>query len=113
MFNSEQLQEKWAPLLNYEGLGSIEDNHKRAVTATLLENQEKFLREQNAFADSGSFLTEQPNVNTQTGANAGFSAGATATGPTAGFDPVLISFCLLYTSASPRDATLSRMPSSA
>jgi len=91
MFNSEQLQEKWAPLLNYEGLGSIEDNHKRAVTATLLENQEKFLREQNAFADSGSFLTEQPNVNTQTGANAGFSAGATATGPTAGFDPVLIS----------------------
>jgi len=91
MFNSEQLQEKWAPLLNYEGLGSIEDNHKRAVTATLLENQEKFLREQNAFADSGSFLTEQPNVNTQTGANAGFSANATATGPTAGFDPVLIS----------------------
>jgi hypothetical protein len=91
MFNSEQLQEKWAPLLNYEGLGSIEDNHKRAVTATLLENQEKFLREQNAFSDSGSFLTEQPNVNTQTGANAGFSAGATATGPTAGFDPVLIS----------------------
>jgi hypothetical protein len=91
MFNSEQLQEKWAPLLNYEGLGSIEDSHKRAVTATLLENQEKFLREQNAFADSGSFLTEQPNVNTQTGANAGFSANATATGPTAGFDPVLIS----------------------
>ena len=91
MFNSEQLQEKWAPLLNYEGLGSIEDSHKRAVTATLLENQEKFLREQNAFSDSGSFLTEQPNVNTQTGANAGFSAGATATGPTAGFDPVLIS----------------------
>ena len=91
MFNSEQLQEKWAPLLNYEGLGSIEDSHKRAVTATLLENQEKFLREQNAFSDSGSFLTEQPNVNTQTGANAGFSASATATGPTAGFDPVLIS----------------------
>ena len=91
MFNSEQLQEKWAPLLNYEGLGSIEDNHKRAVTATLLENQEKFLREQNAFSDSGSFLTEQPNVNTQSGANAGFSGGATATGPTAGFDPVLIS----------------------
>ena len=91
MFNSEQLQEKWAPLHNYEGLGSIEDSHKRAVTATLLENQEKFLREQNAFSDSGSFLTEQPNVNTQTGANAGFSAGATATGPTAGFDPVLIS----------------------
>ena len=91
MFQSEQLQEKWAPLLNHEGLDKIEDSHKRAVTATLLENQEKFLREQQAFAQSGSFLTEQPNVNTDpagTG-NAGFSgAGAS---PVAGFDPVLIS----------------------
>ena len=91
MFQSEQLQEKWAPLLNHEGLEKIEDSHKRAVTATLLENQEKFLREQQAFAQSGSFLTEQPNVNTDpagTG-NAGFSgAGAS---PVAGFDPVLIS----------------------
>ena len=91
MFQSEQLQEKWAPLLNHEGLDKIEDSHKRAVTATLLENQEKFLREQQAFAQSGSFLTEQPNVNTDPGAtgNAGFSgAGAS---PVAGFDPVLIS----------------------
>jgi hypothetical protein len=55
---SEHLQEKWAPLLNYEGLDSIKDSHRRAVTAVLLENQEKFLREQNAFASSGSFLTE-------------------------------------------------------
>lgn len=90
MFQSEQLQEKWAPLLNHEGLDSIKDNHKRAVTAVLLENQEKFLREQTAFASSG-MLTEQPNVNTDpsgTG-NAGFSgAGAS---PVAGFDPVLIS----------------------
>ena len=60
MFQSEQLQEKWAPLLNYEGLEEIKDSHKRTVTATLLENQEKFLREQNSFAESGSFLTEQP-----------------------------------------------------
>jgi hypothetical protein len=91
MFQSEQLQEKWAPLLNHEGLDKIEDSHKRAVTATLLENQEKFLREQQAFAQSGSFLTEQPNVNTDPAAtgNAGFSgAGAS---PVAGFDPVLIS----------------------
>jgi len=91
MFQSEHLQEKWAPLLNYEGLESIKDSHKRAVTAVLLENQEKFLREQQAFAQSGSFLTEQPNVNTDpsgTG-NAGFSGAGAA--PVAGFDPVLIS----------------------
>jgi len=91
MFQNEHLQEKWAPLLNYEGLDSIKDSHRRAVTAVLLENQEKFLREENAFATSGSFLTEAPTVNTNSGANAGFSAGATAAGPVAGFDPVLIS----------------------
>jgi hypothetical protein len=45
MFHSEQLQEKWAPLLDYEGLDKIKDHHRRAVTAVLLENQEKFLRE--------------------------------------------------------------------
>jgi hypothetical protein len=91
MFQSEHLQEKWAPLLNHEGLDKIEDNHKRAVTAVLLENQEKFLREQQAFASSGSFLSEQPNVNTDpsgTG-NAGFSGSGAS--PVAGFDPVLIS----------------------
>ena len=90
MFQSETLQEKWKPLLNHEGCDEIKDPHRRAVTAVLLENQEKFLREQSAFNESG-MLNEQPTMNTNTGANAGFSAGATATGPVAGFDPVLIS----------------------
>ena len=90
MFQSEQLQEKWKPLLNAEGCDEIKDPHRRAVTAVLLENQEKFLREQTAFNESG-MLNEQPTMNTNSGANAGFSAGATATGPVAGFDPVLIS----------------------
>ena len=49
MFQSEQLQEKWKPLLEYEGLDPIKDNHRKAVTAVLLENQEKFLREEQAF----------------------------------------------------------------
>ena len=44
MFQSEQLQEKWAPLLDYEGLEPIKDSHRKAVTAVLLENQEKFLK---------------------------------------------------------------------
>ena len=87
MFHSEQLQEKWAPLLNYEGLDPIKDSHRRAVTAVLLENQEKFLRDQNAFAASGSFLAESP-VNSV--GNGGYtSAGSDTT--VAGFDPVLIS----------------------
>ena len=85
MYNTEQLQEKWGPILDYDGLDPIKDAHKRSVTAILLENQEKELREE------ASFLSEQPTVNTQSGTNAGFSANAAAAGPVAGFDPVLIS----------------------
>jgi hypothetical protein len=93
MFHSEQLQEKWAPLLDYQGLDPIKDSHRRAVTAVLLENQEKFLREENSFATSGSFLTESPTNSTASGGAAGFggSAQGFSSGPTAGFDPVLIS----------------------
>ncbi len=93
MFHSEHLQEKWAPLLNYEGLDPIRDSHRRAVTAVLLENQEKFLREETTFSNRG-FLTETPTVNTQGGVDgygAGFSGDANPQGPVAGFDPVLIS----------------------
>jgi len=89
MFQSEALQEKWAPLLDHEGSSKIQDNHRRAVTAVLLENQEKFLREQQAFESGTTMLTEQPTVNTNSGANAGF--GGSASSPVAGFDPVLIS----------------------
>ena len=85
MYNTEHLQEKWGPILDFDGVDPIKDAHRRNVTAILLENQEKELREE------ASFLSEQPTVNTNSGANAGFSAGATAAGPVAGFDPVLIS----------------------
>ena len=87
MFNSEQLQEKWNPVLDCDGLDGIKDNYRKAVTAVLLENQEKFLREE------AGILTEAAPTNS-TGSSssaAGFSATATATGPVAGFDPVLIS----------------------
>jgi len=87
MFHSEHLQEKWAPLLNYEGLDPIRDSHRKAVTAVLLENQEKFLREQSAFQTSGSFLTEAPTNAVGADGYTGAHTGQTA----AGFDPVLIS----------------------
>jgi len=87
MFNAEHLQEKWAPLLNYEGLDQIKDSHRRAVTAVLLENQEKFLREEASFS-SGMNLMEAPTNAAGTG---GYGGGSAAGGPTAGFDPVLIS----------------------
>ena len=74
MFNSEQLQEKWAPILNHDGLGEIKDPHKRMVTSVLLENQEKILREEQ------EFLSETPTNATSGG-----------TGAITNFDPVLIS----------------------
>jgi hypothetical protein len=70
-FNAEHLQEKWAPILNHEGLGGINDAHKRMVTAVLLENQEKMLNEER------EFLSEAPTNSTGSGV--------------ANFDPVLIS----------------------
>jgi len=88
MFNNEHLQEKWAPLLNYEGLDQIKDSHRRAVTAVLLENQEKFLREEAAFSSGGMSLMEAPNMAV---GNGGFTGSSDPAGPTAGFDPVLIS----------------------
>ena len=92
MFQSEQLQEKWGPLLDHEGSEKITDSHKRSVTAVLLENQERFLREQSAFETGTSMLTEQPTNSTNSNVNsAGFSGNAAAAGPVAGFDPVLIS----------------------
>ena len=56
MFNAEQLQEKWAPILDHDGLDPIKDSHRRAVTAILLENQENAIREER------EFLSETPNV---------------------------------------------------
>ena len=67
MFQSEHLQEKWAPLLNAEGCDKIQDSHRRAVTAVLLENQEKFLRESSSFNAGGMLNEAAPNVNTDPG----------------------------------------------
>ena len=70
--NSDHLQEKWAPLLDYEGLDPIKDPHRRAVTAALLENQEQAIREER------EFLSEEPtNFTNSSGATAGFSAQRT------------------------------------
>jgi len=48
MFNSEQAQKKWGALLDHADCEPIKDNYRRAVTATLLENQERAMREERA-----------------------------------------------------------------
>ena len=84
MFNADKnLMEKWAPVLGHADVPSIQDSHRAAVTARLLENQEIAAREE-AHAVKGNMISEVH-------ANAvGAGMGATA-GNIAGFDPVLIS----------------------
>ena len=67
--NRQVLQEKWAPVLDSQEAGTINDRHRRAVTAVVLENQENAFREE-------SQLTE---------------TAANATADVANWNPVLIS----------------------
>jgi hypothetical protein len=71
----DQLIEKWSPVLNESSAGEITDRHRMAVTAAVLENQEKALAEERA-ATQG-FMTEAAPANNSTSA--------------ANWDPVLIS----------------------
>ena len=45
MYLSENIQEKWAPVMEHADLPEIKDSYRRDVTLRLLENQEKFLNE--------------------------------------------------------------------
>ena len=49
MFQTQNLQEKWQPVLEHPELPKIGDSYRRAVTTVILENQEKQLREDRAF----------------------------------------------------------------
>ena len=85
MFNASHLTEKWAPVLNASEAPAITDKHRRDVTAVILENQERALREDR-------MLTEGPNTIGAIGGNALSGSGLdTKTGGLAGFDPVMIS----------------------
>ena len=87
-FNSitpyDTLVEKWSPILEHNELTSIDDMHKKRVTAVLLENQKN--------ACESQYLSETAPVNSMGG---GFSVtnsnGSTTQGALAGYDPILIS----------------------
>jgi hypothetical protein len=79
MFNSESLQEKWAPVIEHAELPQIKDGYRKAVTALVLENQERAMAEERA---QQSFqLTEAAPINATSG----------GTGAMANWDPILIS----------------------
>lgn len=73
---AEELNNKWKPVLEHTDLPEIQDSHRRLVTATVLENTEKALRESGG---GQQMLGEAEHVN---------SVGS---GQVANFDPILIS----------------------
>jgi len=85
--NYQALVEKWGPILEHDSFSPIADNHKKSVTATILENTERALMESGDISASMTGLLSETTV---TG-DGGFSSASTAAGPTAGYDPVLIS----------------------
>ena len=75
----DRLVEKWAPVLNEESAGTITDNHRKAVTAAVLENQEIALREQG--------LVEAAPANS---AGDGTSLSDGGSGAASNWNPILI-----------------------
>ena len=77
MFMSENLQEKWQPVLSHPDLPEISDPYKKAVTSVVLENQER------AFNEENGILSEDAPIN-----NAGGAVGGTGVD---NWNPILIS----------------------
>ena len=90
MYLAEEIQKKWAPVLDHEDLGTIKDSHRRSVTAIVLENTERALTEASAH---GSYQTlSETSYSSVTPVNAmGGSSSSAGSGGIDTFDPVLIS----------------------
>jgi len=76
-FLTEQALRKWKPVIDHNDMPKIEDAHKRATLATLLENQEKAIKEQ--------MIVETSNI-----AGGGMSPVVGGEGNIKGYDPILI-----------------------
>ena len=83
MYLSETHAQKWAPVLDHPELPKIADSYKRAVTALVLENQEKALREE--ASAYGNMFEAVPNS-----VGGGMSPVQGSEGNVKGFDPILI-----------------------
>ena len=87
MFNASQLQEKWSPVLNHSEAPAIQDRYKQAVTAVLLENQERAMREERGILNEVAVNS----LGAGTVSPAGSALSSANTAGLAGFDPILIS----------------------
>jgi hypothetical protein len=88
MYLAEEIQNKWAPVLDHDALGAIKDQHRRSVTAIMLENTEKALMES---ASHGSYQTLTETSSTVPVNFMGASSSTAGAGGIDTFDPVLIS----------------------
>ena len=86
MTTRPDLLAKWAPILEHSALPAIKDHYRKEITAVLLENQERDIRE----SSQSSNLFETSPVNGVGSGQIG-TVNATATGGVTGYDPVLIS----------------------
>jgi hypothetical protein len=84
MYLNETYVKKWAPVLDHGDLPSITDPYKRAVTALVLENQERALQEESRSMQN---LWEASPANAVGG---GMSPVVGGEGGIKGFDPILI-----------------------
>ena len=84
MYLTEQLQKKWAKVLDHDDLPLIADRYKRSVVTVLLENQEEDARKQGT---AQHYITEAPSSG-HANAAAGFPNN---NADLKGYDPVLIS----------------------
>jgi hypothetical protein len=90
MYLSENLQKKWEGVLDHPDLAPIKDPYRRAVTAVILENQADEMRKASGILHE-AIPTNAASAGLGSAGATGFSSGAAATGPVAGFDPILIS----------------------
>ena len=88
MYLAEEIQNKWAPVLDHDALGTIKDQHRRSVTAVMLENTESALREASAH---GGYQTLSETTSAIPANLMGGSSSTAGTGGIDTFDPVLIS----------------------
>jgi hypothetical protein len=89
MYLNEDLQKKWQPVLEHEDLPKIDDPHKRAVVATLLENQQRDAQDQ--AGGSGTYAGPQSLLEAAPVNAMGSSSSTAGDGSVDIFDPVLIS----------------------
>jgi hypothetical protein len=88
MYLAEEIQKKWQPILEHADLPAIQDQTRRSVTAVVLENTQRALRES---AAHGDFQTLTETASALPVNNMGGSSSTAGTGGIDTFDPVLIS----------------------